>query len=700
MKSLKELAAATVKWHGLDRDFDVAHLTKELCCDNSSQTILENGVVVQRADVACYNGHVECLKQAGYKSKDNFERYLKIAVPAGRTEMVQFLFSREVKRGISKIVLRKHAGLLAVLAAKHGKPGLLRWALNAAPPHQHALNDACSFAALRGHEVCFEMCLALRPALSMACAIRGGNADIVDATAERVERIDARDFALAAKLGSLGSLASMLRFSSNWDETTPAAASRFGHLECLRFAHENGCQWTDSALATAHRECFDYATEHGCGTDKKCRCVVRETKREENGKFFRNLDPLEDGSPARRRKHVVPMNPGSKNWAKRAVVWSKLEHALPRSIESFVATLERTMSIKEMADFARCRKPRHYSKEIAQLEEAAYRHETGARELQMSMKTWFRDEPWDMIKLEWCNTCFTVIETGPAGSRGAISWSPEQGLVCLREGTDKLVEGIVKEKFIMNRNIDDNLLNVACFLFSRSFEDAFSIFHSQGEYNEKRKFPKPTKMYRRVEDMFSSNRGRSPPPTEPLPPMTPEIEFVMFLREHGVCVTEDFLALGAKVRLWRARREYGADHLVLIDRIVYDTRNRMCVPLEELLANMDRVPARMLYVLFLFSKTISKLNAAYENATVKTTPTNVSAIVKVSAVDYCRNAVREHFWKRSENDEAPDDDSRESDEESDDDDSSESDDESDDDESDDDSRESDEESDSDDESPV
>ena len=62
----------------------------------------------------------------------------------------------------------------------------------------------------------------------------------------------------------------------------------------------------------------------------------------------------------------------------------------------------------------------------------------------------------------------------------------------------------------------------------------------------------------------------------------------------------------------------------------------MSVSLSELLENIDSAPDEMLPVLFLFSKSIKKLNVAYEEATVKTTPTDVSKLKRVSATDYCR----------------------------------------------------------------
>ena len=57
----------------------------------------------------------------------------------------------------------------------------------------------------------------------------------------------------------------------NWSQTTCEHASRAGHLECLRYAHENGCPWnvitSRSACLEGHLECLRYAHEHDCPWD-------------------------------------------------------------------------------------------------------------------------------------------------------------------------------------------------------------------------------------------------------------------------------------------------------------------------------------------------------------------------------------------------------------------------------------------------
>jgi hypothetical protein len=45
-------------------------------------------------------------------------------------------------------------------------------------------------------------------------------------------------------------------------------AAAKGHIECLKYAHENGCPWKEDTCTQAalggHIECLKYAHENGC----------------------------------------------------------------------------------------------------------------------------------------------------------------------------------------------------------------------------------------------------------------------------------------------------------------------------------------------------------------------------------------------------------------------------------------------------
>jgi hypothetical protein len=95
-----------------------------------------------------------------------------------------------------------------------------------------------------------------------------------------------------------------------WDPETTYAAAITGHIECLKYAHKNGCPWhprtTYSAACNGHLECLQYAHLHGCPWDphttyhaarngylgclkyifENCNIQWEDTKFEENTKYF------------------------------------------------------------------------------------------------------------------------------------------------------------------------------------------------------------------------------------------------------------------------------------------------------------------------------------------------------------------------------------------------------------------------------
>ena len=60
--------------------------------------------------------------------------------------------------------------------------------------------------------------------------------------------------------------------TGNLNGDITAYASYHGHLDCLRYAHENGCPWyeftTSNSSGKGYFECLKYAHENGCPWDK------------------------------------------------------------------------------------------------------------------------------------------------------------------------------------------------------------------------------------------------------------------------------------------------------------------------------------------------------------------------------------------------------------------------------------------------
>ena len=53
-----------------------------------------------------------------------------------------------------------------------------------------------------------------------------------------------------------------------WDKSTCNSAALNGHLNCLKYAHENGCSWDKWtchwAAERGHLDCLKYLHENGC----------------------------------------------------------------------------------------------------------------------------------------------------------------------------------------------------------------------------------------------------------------------------------------------------------------------------------------------------------------------------------------------------------------------------------------------------
>ena len=73
----------------------------------------------------------------------------------------------------------------------------------------------------------------------------------------------------AARRGHLGCLArAREEDGAAWDALVTRSAARAGHLDCLKYAHENGCPWDAGACEDAARrgklDCLRYLHENGC----------------------------------------------------------------------------------------------------------------------------------------------------------------------------------------------------------------------------------------------------------------------------------------------------------------------------------------------------------------------------------------------------------------------------------------------------
>jgi hypothetical protein len=76
----------------------------------------------------------------------------------------------------------------------------------------------------------------------------------------------------AAANGHLDCLRYIYQNECPWDEDTTAKAAKNGHLDCLKYAFKNGCEWdsdtTTNAAWNGHLDCLKYAHENYCPWDE------------------------------------------------------------------------------------------------------------------------------------------------------------------------------------------------------------------------------------------------------------------------------------------------------------------------------------------------------------------------------------------------------------------------------------------------
>lgn len=78
--------------------------------------------------------------------------------------------------------------------------------------------------------------------------------------------------ACAAEEGNLDCLRYAHEQGCPWGSDTCAGAAAGGHLSCLQYAHKHGCAWNSTitwkAAQHGHLECFKYALLNGCPLER------------------------------------------------------------------------------------------------------------------------------------------------------------------------------------------------------------------------------------------------------------------------------------------------------------------------------------------------------------------------------------------------------------------------------------------------
>ena len=73
------------------------------------------------------------------------------------------------------------------------------------------------------------------------------------------------DFKVLSGFGHLEILKYAHENGCKWNEYTCMYAAKYGHLECLKYLHENNCPWDKDtckyAAENGHLDCLKYASE-------------------------------------------------------------------------------------------------------------------------------------------------------------------------------------------------------------------------------------------------------------------------------------------------------------------------------------------------------------------------------------------------------------------------------------------------------
>ncbi len=82
----------------------------------------------------------------------------------------------------------------------------------------------------------------------------------------------------AAQNGNLDCLKYAHENGCSWSKGTCSSAAFGGNLDCLKYAHENGCPWDKCvyvmAIYSGHLNCIKYAHENGCPCDLDCKSTT------------------------------------------------------------------------------------------------------------------------------------------------------------------------------------------------------------------------------------------------------------------------------------------------------------------------------------------------------------------------------------------------------------------------------------------
>jgi len=690
MESLKQQAARAVKWYGLENfvPHSISNQLKGYCCDTVGEapSYERDGkrIVVNRAQAAVINGHVECLDKCRVP-KAQVPDLLELAVAENRINVVAYITEDVVSTmGTNRTAfLTEDVFSAAKIAAKRGNENVLFWCFSNKTPFsgkdlkiiadiqaaaginvsnvQDYFTNGCEFprpadmnklleiTCLNRQVECFKTCLTVvpkidtsslgltveklakrlktyvkfKPKLDIGIAILGGSADITSMIASR-RPVLKQHFVQAARKGSVRLLEILSEKSTEWTAEVTLAASRFGHLECLKFAREHGCPWHPLAVVTRHADCAAYAK--------------------------RGDDPPQDPQQEPQTPVVSTTTKTNSTITKEARLLFVLARKGPE-YKKLLKNVEESTSVYEMLclymqnwqlPFSKlCAKgkgqPEFHdgairTKHKYRLDAAAYDWEFGSGSSVLRYVDEFYPD-YQMLAVD--DNAIVVHFISKVFTLAA--WLIDTDEIYVNFGGQEKYLIPRKNFFIFGNFHSDRekyeRLHYIAFMFRRPFEELFSEVYRR-VYLKRVSVSKTTKRVNSLEEIYGNLSYE--PPEEP----GMNVQFVSFIRRHGVNFMR--VQIPSERNLWKFGETFGIDHFAFQKGMLIDTRSVMKVPVSQLLSVVRELNEAFLFPVFLFSLPLDKLSEFYvlKCKRVESADENdYSRARLVSARHYCDHAL-------------------------------------------------------------
>jgi len=207
---------------------------------------------------ATYQNELRFLKDLVLVRAASPEDRLKVAAQSGQLVVVEYLVEHKYCVDDEAASAASESGHLPCLQYLHSVGC-------------HMKGDICSLTALQGHADCLQFCLQhtrlINKGIVVNNAVKGNNLECVRVAVEHGGAVGGHALQLAAKQGNLAIVQYIYSQGITWDlcDTNIAeAVAELGHLDCLKFALDNGCEASEKILDFAGTlPCLEYLYNRG-----------------------------------------------------------------------------------------------------------------------------------------------------------------------------------------------------------------------------------------------------------------------------------------------------------------------------------------------------------------------------------------------------------------------------------------------------